>query len=84
MLLFGLGDSLSCTALSNLFTLVGVLYYCVLTFRGYAILPFIRKPEYFIMPVPFLVILVVMCTIFGKNISFYGLSESILFYGLKF
>ena len=79
MLLLGLSsDSLTSIAIANLSTLIGVLYYCNLTFRGYAILPFIRKPEYFIMPVPFLVMLFVMCTILGKNISFCGVSETVL------
>jgi hypothetical protein len=79
MLLLGLqADSPTQLVLSNLTTLVGVLYYCVLTFRGYAILPFIRKPEYFIMPVPFLILVAVTCTICGQSISFFGASEYVL------
>ena len=33
---------------------VAATYYSFNTFRGYAILPFIRKPEYFLLAIPVL------------------------------
>jgi len=36
--------------------LIGLVYYFYLTFRGYGVLPFIKKPHKFLMPIPVLIV----------------------------
>ena len=53
--------------LSNGLALTGLVYYFYLTFRGYGILPFIRKPQKLLMVVPFGVVCLVLMTMVGMN-----------------
>ena len=78
MLLLGLKDNMVTIMISNAFSLTGTLYYWLLTFRGYAILPFIRKPEYFLMPVPFFFASAIILTMFKTHLALYNWSEEIL------
>lgn len=53
--------------LSNSLALAGLVYYYYLMFRGYGILPFIRKPQKLLMTVPFGVLVLVGMTLIGMN-----------------
>ena len=43
----------------NTLALISVIYYCNLTFRGYGILPYIKSPQKFLLPIPVVTILLV-------------------------
>ena len=53
--------------LSNSLALTGMVYYYYLLFRGYGILPFIRKPHKLLMLVPFGVLTLAGMTLVGMN-----------------
>ena len=53
--------------LSNGLCCVGLGYYFFLMFRGYGILPFIRKPNKLLMPVPLAMVVLVIMTILKVN-----------------
>ena len=53
--------------LSNLLCMAGLGYYFYLLFRGYGILPFVRKPQKFLMLVPFIAIGLTAMTLLGCN-----------------
>jgi hypothetical protein len=53
--------------LSNTLNLAGMVYYFYLMFRGYGILPFVRKPQKYLMAVPFFVVALALMTLMGLN-----------------
>lgn len=77
MMLFGLNNldeeisvyssSFTVALLSNSLAMAGLSYYFFLTFRGYGILPFVRKPQKYLLPVPALGVLLSLMTLFGVN-----------------
>lgn len=54
--------------LSNILAMAGLTYYFFLTFRGYGILPFIRKPQKFLLPVPAFGVLLTLLTVLRINV----------------
>eukprot|EP00347_Sterkiella_histriomuscorum_P011661 403371600 len=58
--------------ISNTLHFIGISYYFVLTFRGYAILPFLRKQQYFLLPI------LLFALIYGVR-SLFGINTTILF-----
>ena len=78
MMLFGLNQmvstehvsifsTFSSAFLSNALALTGAIYYYYLMFRGYGILPFIRKPSNFLIPVPVIAITLILMTLMRIN-----------------
>ena len=77
MMLFGLNKvtagepaiftSYTVALLSNSLNLAGMAYYFYLMFRGYGILNFVRKPQKYLMAVPFFVVVLVLMTMIGMN-----------------
>ena len=65
LLLVGLHSVFWTCFLWNFSTAAALSWYHMNTFRGYAILPFIRKPEYFILPIPFYLLIALAATAFG-------------------
>ena len=61
------GGSYAVCIISNLLNSTGVIYYFYLMCRGYGILPFIRKPEKFLLPIPFLVATIMLLTLIKVN-----------------
>ncbi|TNV76550.1 hypothetical protein FGO68_gene2888 [Halteria grandinella] len=57
---------LSCL-LSNCLLLTACVYYFFITFRGYAVLPFLRKQEYFLLPVGIIGVGLFVMTLLGIN-----------------
>ena len=53
--------------LSNGLAMTGMIYYFYLMFRGYGILPFIRKPQKLLMVVPFGAVALIMMTVLRMN-----------------
>ena len=60
-------SSFSVAFLSNSLCATGLSYYFYLMFRGYGILPFIRKPQRLLMPVPVLLIGLGLATLLKIN-----------------
>ena len=79
MMLFGLNrfqstdtesiysQSFAVALLSNGLTCTGLVYYFFLMFRGYAVLPFIAKPQRLLMYVPFAIIALTVMTVLKVN-----------------
>jgi hypothetical protein len=68
---------LSCI-LSNTLLLASIIYYFFITFRGYAgkrqaflidfvVLPFLKKQEYFLLPVAVIGVCLLLMTLFGYS-----------------
>ena len=77
MMLFGLNkfsenesvfsSSFTVALLSNSLSMAGLVYYFYLAFRGYGILPFVRKPQRLLTPVVAVLIILSMMTMFKIN-----------------
>ena len=75
MMLFGLNrwsntifsKSFTSCLLSNGLCTTGFIYYFYLMFRGYAILPFISKPQKFLIPIPIICVVMTLLTLFKVN-----------------
>ena len=53
--------------LSNGLNMTGLVYYFYLMFRGYGILPFVRKPQKLLMPVPLIAMGLLALTVMKIN-----------------
>ena len=51
----------------NLLNMTGIVYYFYLMFRGYGILPFIAKPQKFLLPIPFTLMVFSLLTLAKIN-----------------
>ena len=60
-------SSFTVALLSNGLNITGVLYYFFLMFRGYGILPFIKKPQKLLMATLPIVGTLLTMTVFGIN-----------------